>query len=255
MEKTGLPDKFASLCPGGRFFPYFLEIQFLCHKIICQQIADNACGQREQQAENPAHPEVGRTVYCAFRSDCQRHAGVAYHSCDGRKDHAQDAVDHRDAHVDAHRRKDFVGIKAVSHGDAHVDHQDAADRIHQDQQKVERDPQACRNPEGVRKAAEHQGQAFRQRPQDVHVDEQAEHGKDHENDVDNYPDQADDKLAPDMGRGRHRKGVHQIALVREQVFAEPDDFQVDSGNQGHCEQGQDIEHDQRGVQEAEPDII
>ena len=67
-KKPACPDNCASLCPGGRFFPYLLEIQFLCHKIICQQIADDACGQREQHAENPAHPEVGRTVYRAVRA-------------------------------------------------------------------------------------------------------------------------------------------------------------------------------------------
>ena len=47
-----------------------------------------------------------------------------------------------------------------------------------------------------------------------------------------------------------------ITQTRQTIsFAEPDDFQVDSGNQGRREQGQDIKHDQRGVQEAEPDII
>ena len=71
------------------------------------------------------------------------------------------------------------------------------------------------------------------------------------------PDQGDDQLGPDQGVDAGRQGVHQIALVCQQILMEADDHD-DDGHQlrrHHGDEGGDQHQDQQnGQKRAEPAV-
>ena len=78
--------------------------------------------------------------------------------------------------------------------------------------------------------------------------------KDYEQKIHRDPDHRHQELAQNLLVDRYGEGVHQVTLIGKEVLPEPQNRQVDGGNQPNGYQGDDIEDHQGNVRKVYPHI-
>lgn len=241
--------------------PYLLQIQPILHIVPGQPIPNPTLDQRNKRGDKRAEPEGRRGGPVGgknIESHGQTGKQAGSHRINSRGYSGKDSADQveKDSHADkdTHGGQNFMAVEAVADGDTHIVKQDTGHLRQEKQRNFHKERSAKGYAVSLPEAAKQVGNLVKNSGKHSLVQNHRQDRKGYEQEIHRDPDHRHQELAQNLLVDRYGEGVHQVTLIGKEVLPEPQNRQVDGGNQPNGYQGDDIEDHQGNVRKVYPHI-